>query len=177
MAPHPLSLALAALLVASAVQAAPQLTPTSYLSYVPDLAGNAVFGTLYAAASIALWAHTIRWRSWHALVLPIATTTEALGWFLRIPLRQEQNQDNRGLYIAYYLFLVLSPAGFLAYCYIVYGRLISAADSELIGRAGLKAKSRYSFIPPRLVARFFVISDICTFLVQAAGGGLQTGGN
>jgi hypothetical protein len=144
---------------------------------VPDLAGNAVFGTLYAAASIALWAHTVRWRSWHAVVLPIATTTEALGWFLRIPLRQEQNQDNRGLYIAYYLFLVLSPAGFLAYCYIIYGRLISAADPELIGRAGLKAKSRYSFIPPRLVARFFVISDICTFLIQAAGGGLQTGGN
>ena len=33
------------------------------------------------------------------------------------------------------------------------------------------------FLPPRLIARIFVISDIITFFVQAAGGGLSSSKN
>lgn len=38
----------------------------------------------------------------------------------------------------------------------------------------IKGKSRYSLLHPRLFKVIFVTSDIITFLIQAAGGGLQT---
>ncbi|SPO47852.1 uncharacterized protein PSANT_05540 [Moesziomyces antarcticus] len=41
---------------------------------------------------------------------------------------------------------------------------------------GLMQKSRFSFIPPRLVTRAFVCSDIVTFIVQVAAGGIQATG-
>ena len=71
------------------------------------------------------------------------------------------------------LCIVLSPATFLAFNYIVYGRLIVAIDDSLTNTPGLRAKSRYSLIPPRLVGRLFVWSDVITFLIQASGGGLE----
>ncbi|KAF9185776.1 hypothetical protein BGZ50_002860 [Haplosporangium sp. Z 11] len=36
-------------------------------------------------------------------------------------------------------------------------------------------KSRYSIIPPRIVGRIFIWSDITTFLIQIAAGGLMGG--
>lgn len=38
----------------------------------------------------------------------------------------------------------------------------------------IKGKSKYSIIHPRLFKIIFVTSDVITFLIQAAGGGLQT---
>lgn len=63
--------------------------------------------------------------------------------------------------------IVLSPATFLAFNYIIYGRLIVAVDGSLSKRGGLRAKSHYSLIPPRLVGRMFIWSDVVTFLIQA----------
>lgn len=80
-------------------------------------------------------------------------TVYALGFFLRIAVRQ--NQNSLGLFVVMQLFLVCSPAAFLAFNYIVYGRLIQ----ENIG-------AKYSLIRPSIVARVFVISDVVTFIVQ-----------
>lgn len=53
------------------------------------------------------------------------------------------------------LFLVTSPAAFLAFNYILYGRLVR-------NRVG----DQYSYIHPRIVARVFIISDVVTFMIQ-----------
>ena len=84
-----------------------------------------------------------------------STAVYALGFFLRVPVRE--NQNSLGLFIVMQLFLVCSPAAFLAFNYIVYGRLIQ----ENVG-------AKYSLIRPSIVARVFVISDVVTFLVQVS---------
>lgn len=78
------------------VAATPALTPDSYLAYVPNLAGNVIFGSLYALAAASLWYWSLKTGKW-GLVLPIAVSFESLGWWLRVAMRPESNQSNRAL--------------------------------------------------------------------------------
>ncbi|KDQ62159.1 hypothetical protein JAAARDRAFT_76148 [Jaapia argillacea MUCL 33604] len=82
-----------------------------------------------------------------------------IGYFIRILL--VSNQNSLGDYVGMQLLIVCSPAAFLAFNYIVYGRFII----NCVGR-------QYSLIRPEIVARIFVISDITTFLVQSGGGSI-----
>ena len=164
------------LFCATAVRAEVALAADSLLDYVPDLAGNIVFAILYTLLSAVFFWHVFltgpKLDKW-ALVLPIGSTFEALGFWLRIPMRT--SQASQGLYIAMYLFVVLSPAAFLAFNYILFGRFTAALEGSKPSQ--VRNRSRYSFLPPRMVKRIFVTSDVVTFLIQAAGGGLQTSGN
>ncbi|PWN32224.1 RTA1-domain-containing protein [Meira miltonrushii] len=160
-------------LTAPTLVKAVELQPDSYLDYVPNLAGNAIFGVLYSVLCLVLFYHTLflqrKPQKW-ALTLPIGTFFAALGYWLRIPMRTSQH--NESLYTVMYLFVVLSPAAFLAFNYIAFGRLTAALEGER--PSNVKRKSQYLFIPPRWVKIIFVTSDVCTFCVQAAGGGMQT---
>lgn len=82
----------------------------------------------------------------------VSIAGEAFGLIMRVPL--VNNQGSIGLYVAGNLPVVLSPACFLAFNYIVYGRLI-----PLLGR-------KYSLINPRIVGKLFIISDVVTFFIQ-----------
>ena len=86
------------------------------------------------------------------------------GFFLRIPVRT--HQASTGLVVPMQIFIIVSPAAFLAFNYLVYGHLIVAVDGSLVNRPQRRAKSIYSPIPPRLVKHVFVWSDISTFFVQ-----------
>lgn len=59
--------------------------------------------------------------------------------------------------------VVLSPVGFIAGNYILLGRLARHLDS-----------AQYLLIPATKITKIFVTSDITTFLIQGAGGGLST---
>lgn len=163
---------LVALTSAQSVKAI-ELQPDSLLDYVPNLAGNTIFGVIYSILCLTLFYHTLflqrKPQKW-ALTLPIGTFFAALGYWIRIPMRTEQ--DNQSLYTVMYLFVVLSPAAFLAFNYIAFGRLIAAIEGEKPTK--VQRKSIYLFIPPKWVKIIFVTSDVCTFCVQAAGGGMQT---
>jgi hypothetical protein len=58
------------------------------------------------------------------------------------------------IFVLEQLFIVCSPAAFLAFNYITYGRVISSVGED------------HSIINPRKVATIFVVSDVLTFLVQ-----------
>ena len=77
------------------------------------------------------------------------------GFFLRIPVASNPNSE--GLFIVMQLMTVTSPAAFLAFNYIIYGRLIR-------NRVG----ASYSMIRPQIVAKVFVISDVTTFMIQVS---------
>lgn len=87
---------------------------------------------------------------------------------LRLPLRD--SPDSLGLYIAMDLFIVLSPAAYVAFAYATFGHFAEAATNHTNARA--KGKN-LTLIPARKFATTFVISDVITFLIQAGGGGLQ----
>lgn len=155
------------------VWAAVELQPDSLLNYVPSLGGNTALGVIYTLLAVALYWHTFctgpKIDKW-ALALPIGTMFAALGYWLRLPMRT--SQDDQSLYTVMYLFIVLSPAAFLAFNYILFGRFTAALEGRK--PTEVKRSSAYSFIPPRWVKIIFVTSDICTFCIQAAGGGMQT---
>lgn len=77
-----------------------------------------------------------------------------LGFALRYASNQSPN--NVSLFAVQQLLIVCSPAAFLAFNYIVYGRLISYIGAE------------HSIINPRKVAKVFVISDVATFMIQVS---------
>ena len=77
----------------------------------------------------------------------------ALGIAFRFGLHL--HPESHSLYILEYLFVVLSPCGFIAAEYVLLGRLAR----------WLKA-SQHVLIPPNRITLVFVLSDVSTFLIQ-----------
>jgi len=129
-------------------------------SYNPSKAAAGIAGGLYVLAGLLLFARLVSARSWWGLCLPISAIITGTGFFVRIVLTSSPNSI--GLFAIQQLFIIVTPAAFLAYNYIVYGRfIVKCVDPKC------------SSIRPDWVARIFVCSDIVTFLVQEGGGGLQ----
>lgn len=147
--------------------------------YLPSLPGNAVIAGIYALFSLITFIHWFRSakRARFGICLPIGLLFAAMGFAMRAASRSESTLKSISLYAVLNLFVVLSPATFLAFNYIVFGRMIVALDPTIDESAKRRTKSRYSLIPPRIVGRLFVWSDVITFIIQAAGGGLQAVGN
>lgn len=179
--------------------ATPSGTPTGILKYVPSPGGNYFVGGLYALYAAVLFFYIYRRKDRWALCLPFGCFFSAIGYFVRPS--TDPYDVSLGLYIIQSMFVVISPAAFLAFNYLLYGRMILAVDKEfgssnmdmqamesqpltttekitMLHKAGgpKREKSRYSFIPPRIVGRVFVWSDVATFLVQVSAGGLQASG-
>lgn len=64
--------------------------------------------------------------------------------------------ESNGIYIVEYLFVTLSPCGFIAAEYVLLGHLAR----------WLKA-GQHMLIPPQKITLVFVLSDVTTFLIQA----------
>ncbi|RSH92801.1 hypothetical protein EHS25_008247 [Saitozyma podzolica] len=131
------------------------------LRYVPNKAANIVGAVLYFVVAIALTVQHFRFRANYFLCLVIGAYCEAIGLVLRIIFRNQLH--SQGVYIAMYLFVVLSPCAFLAGDYILLGRIAGHLDGARYLRP----------LKPNLISWTFVISDVITFLIQAAGGGLS----
>lgn len=130
--------------------------------YVPNKAGAGVAAGAFFIASAILFRHTFKARSWWSLCLPIGAFFYALGFILRIALAiNEDTLNNLILFIMAQLVIVCAPAAFLAFNYILYGRLLAG-----------RVNPKYSIMRPEIVSRVFIISDVTTFLLQASGGGL-----
>lgn len=137
--------------------------------------GNIAFASAFLVLAAAHFALTLRSRKKWPLCLPIAEVFSALGYILRILCRS--NQQSIPLYATANLFVILAPAAFLAFNYMMYGRLITVIDGDITPQSKRTAKSRFSLLPPRIFGPLFVWSDVFTFLIQATGGGIQASGN
>ncbi|KAF9121744.1 hypothetical protein BGX30_002400 [Mortierella sp. GBA39] len=146
------------------------------LKYDPNHLGNIVIGGLYAVESLVFFYYIIRHRAKWALCLPLGAIASAVGFFVRVGL--DRQNVSIMLYVVQSMFIVASPSAFLAFNYMLYGRFIAAIDPQFgSDKAQPKMeKSRYSFIPPRIVGRVFIWSDVTTFMIQIAAGGLLGSG-
>ncbi|KAL9931314.1 hypothetical protein V8E36_009824 [Tilletia maclaganii] len=148
---------------------APGVDPTSILYYSPRVLPNAVFAVLYGIVSAVLYIRLIHMRDWWGLCLPIGSTFQAIGFVLRIILRS--SPGSLGLYIMMDFFIVLSPACYFAISYIIFGRFAHNLQHDATIP---KRKENITLLRPRLFGTVFIISDVVTFIVQAAGGAMQT---
>ncbi|WVQ70923.1 hypothetical protein IAR50_000448 [Cryptococcus sp. DSM 104548] len=142
--------------------ASPSTDICNPLRYIPNKAINIAAAVLYFVVAAVLTIESFRWKANYFLALVIGCWCEGIGLVLRVVFRS--NPHSTGLYIACYLFVVLSPCAFLAGDYILLGRLVSYLDAHERLRPLRAAK----------VSWIFIISDVVTFLIQAAGGGLST---
>lgn len=131
------------------------------IRYIPDKAVNIVAAVLYFIVAIILTWQNYRHRANYMLCLVIGAYCEGIGIVLRLAFRN--NPHSQAIYILQYLFVVLSPCAFLAGDYILLGRLVAHLDAPQYLRP-FKAKA---------ISWTFITSDIVTFLIQAAGGGLS----
>ncbi|KIJ04319.1 hypothetical protein PAXINDRAFT_104229, partial [Paxillus involutus ATCC 200175] len=132
--------------------------------YIPNETAAGVAGGLYFLATLLLFWRLFANRSWWGLCLPIGSACMSLGLFLRIPTAMSPN--SLAIFMVQQLFTILPPAAYLAFNYILYGRFIVTC-----------VHPKYSWIRPEKVAKYFVISDITTFLIQGGGGGLEASTN
>ncbi|WRT64236.1 uncharacterized protein IL334_001165 [Kwoniella shivajii] len=141
----------------------PQHDTCNPLRYIPNKAINIAAAVLYFVVAAILTFHSFKpgQRANWFMCLVIGSWCEGIGLVLRVAFRS--NPHGTGLYIVQYLFVVLSPCAFLAGDYILLGRLVSFLGKNVHLRP-LKAK---------WVSWAFISSDIATFLIQAAGGGLS----
>ncbi|WVQ64665.1 uncharacterized protein L199_002832 [Kwoniella botswanensis] len=129
--------------------------------YVPKLGLTCAGIVCYGLLAIAFWARFFaHGRQKYMLTLCIGTTTMAVGFGIRIIMTNKP--DQLGVYIATTLFTLLSPCAFLANDYIILPRLARWLDAE-----------DQLFLRASRVTKTFVWSDVITFWLQAAGGGLS----
>lgn len=140
------------------------------LAYTPSIAGNAMFGIVYETIAVLLTINLFKRRDWWGLCLPIGAFCQGIGFFLRIALAQ--STFSLSLYIPEEFFTVLSPACYLAFNYIWFGRLCQRYE-EYIEECGTKHRKHITFLSPRKFGLIFIVSDVTTFLIQAGGGGMQ----
>ncbi|KAL5511880.1 hypothetical protein ACEPAH_5098 [Sanghuangporus vaninii] len=136
--------------------------PQEAFDYDPSKAAAIAAGVVNTILTVLLFLRLFRWKTWWGLCLPIGTFCFSAGFFLRYA--SAIKTSNLGMFVVSQILTVISPAAFLAFNYITYGRLI---------RTFATGRDRYSLIRPEKVAKIFIISDVVTFLVQGGGGGLQ----
>ncbi|ETW83965.1 lipid-translocating exporter [Heterobasidion irregulare TC 32-1] len=123
---------------------------------------TAVAFTLIMVSALVQSLSMLKWGAWWMLCLVIGEYTFALGIGMRFGLHS--HPDSKGIYIAEYLFVVLSPCAFIAADYILLGRLARFLRCE-----------KHLLVPAHRITAIFLSSDVTTFLIQAAGGGVSIG--
>ncbi|KAL4076044.1 RTA1-domain-containing protein [Scleroderma citrinum] len=142
----------------------PKNDPNNPLKYIPSntLTTVAISVVLVTALIHTFW--SFRYKTKWMLALVIGEYCYAIGFGLRFALHY--NPDSSGIYITEYLFIVLPACAFIAADYVLLGRLAKHLSC-----------GEYVPLPLNKITRVFVISDISTFLIQAAGGGISISKN
>ncbi|KAF8317734.1 RTA1-like protein [Clavulina sp. PMI_390] len=135
--------------------------PNNLLGYVPNPAVTAIVTALYASVSLIMIALLFQGRSRARYMLTIIIVYAA-GVALRFVLKH--NGSSVGLYAISNSFVVLSPCAFIAANYMMLARLARQIK-----------QAHYLLVGANVLTRVFVCSDVTTFLIQAAGGGISTG--
>ncbi|KAG1907124.1 RTA1-like protein [Suillus fuscotomentosus] len=139
----------------------PQNDPCNALGYIASIPPTAVAFSLVLLIAFTQTYRIIykgaRWM-WPMVV---GEYIYAIGFGFRFALHY--NPDSLAIYIVEYLMIVLSPCFFIAANYVLLGRL--ARDIGCTYQV---------LLPVRWLTLIFILSDVTTFVVQAAGASMTT---
>jgi len=125
-----------------------------------ELAGVsiALFSLCMIIHTYLAWKHSARYM----YIIGVTGAAEVLGYIFRIIVA---NHPSINSYIVMELCLLVSPIALAVINYIVVGKLLAQAG-EKVGP-----------FKPQHIARFFLGSDIFSFIIQSGGGGMLASGN
>ncbi|KZS97965.1 RTA1-like protein [Sistotremastrum niveocremeum HHB9708] len=142
----------------------PKDDPCNAIGYITNNTLTAIAFSLYVLVAFFMTFATVRWGAKYMLSMTIGAYTMALGLAFRFGMHQ--HPDSKGMYIVEYLFVVLSPCAFIAADYVLLGRLSRYLKT-----------GQYLLVRPERITKYFIASDVTTFLIQAAGGSLSISSN
>ncbi|KAG6809870.1 hypothetical protein H0H92_014352 [Tricholoma furcatifolium] len=134
------------------------------LGYTPS---NVLTAIALVLILLVAFSQTFCMRKWGPkwmLSLVIGEYCFAVGFILRFVVRADP--DSIAIYAVENMFIILSPCAFIAADYVLLGRLARHLGAE-----------KHLLVPAHKITKYFVISDVVTFIVQASGGGLSASAN
>ncbi|KAI0068733.1 hypothetical protein BV25DRAFT_1817642 [Artomyces pyxidatus] len=140
----------------------PKDDPYNPLGYIASNTLTAIAFSLIMLSAIVETFSMFKWGAWWMSCMVIGEYTFAIGIGSRFGLHT--HPESKGIYIIEYLFVVLSPCAFIAADYILLGRLAKYLNC-----------GQHLAVSPNRIMITFLASDITTFLIQAAGGGISIG--
>lgn len=130
-----------------------------YVRYQPSIAGNGVFlGLMVLLAAIQVFLGVRHKSSGFTWCIVLGLVTEAMGYVSRVLLHG--NPFNRDYFLWYLITLTIGPVFIAAAIYLTIGRIV-----VVYGEGSSRIK-------PRSYTAIFLGCDICSLVVQAAGGGI-----
>ncbi|KAG6890218.1 hypothetical protein C0995_010229 [Termitomyces sp. Mi166 len=130
------------------------------LKYIATDSLTAVSFALVMVVAISQTYCVFKWGAKWMLSLVIGEYCFAFGLSMRFALNR--HPDSLSTYIVEDMFVVLSPCAFIAADYVLLGRMATYLGLD-----------KHLLVSPRKITAAFVTSDVTTFLIQAAGGGLS----
>ena len=135
-------------------------THNDIYNYVPSLPPAALFAALFGIVFVIHLYQLFSHRVWFFVTFNVGIGFEVFGYIFRV--LSVKHSTNVPFYAIDTVLILVAPALFAASIYMVYGRLVTRANAEHL-----------SLISAKRTTRLFVIGDVCAFLAQTAGAGLQ----
>lgn len=128
--------------------------------YDPSIGAAGAFIALFGITTIAQCYWMYRYRSIYYIPMLVGSLFEVVGMIVRIV--STKNPTVIAPFAVQLLFVLLAPLLFAASMYMTLSQLLKFLNSPEV-----------SLIPSKVSTKLFVTGDIVSFLLQAAGGGMQ----
>ncbi|CAI7572993.1 unnamed protein product [Penicillium glandicola] len=133
----------------------------AYVYYVPSLAGNAFYLAIFTILLVFQLVLGIRYRTWGYLAgLFGGLVLEIIGYAGR--LQMHYNPFRFDPYLEYLICLTIGPAFISASIYVCLGRIVVVYGEHI------------SRLRPRTYTIVFILCDLISLLLQAAGGAITS---
>ncbi|KAI5204219.1 RTA1-domain-containing protein [Aureobasidium subglaciale] len=133
--------------------------------YDPSMAAAVIFVVAFALATGLHLYQMIRTKTYFFVPFCIGGVFEVIGFAARARSAEEAPDFSVIAYSLQAILILVAPALFAASIYMELGRIILLTDGE-----------HHSIIPKKWLTKTFVIGDVISFCLQAAGGGIMAAG-
>ncbi|KAL4879846.1 RTA1 like protein-domain-containing protein [Aspergillus karnatakaensis] len=133
----------------------------SFYKYDPSIPGSVIAFILFGVSTIFHTWQLFKEKTWFFTAFLVGAYMMTLGYIART--FSALHTSNLSLFIAQNLFIILPPSLYAATIYMTYGRIVIFIR-----------KDHLSLIAPKRVTKLFVVGDVAAFILQLAGGGMQT---
>ncbi|KAF4760776.1 hypothetical protein N7455_001065 [Penicillium solitum] len=138
----------------------------AFYRYDPSMGGAVLFAILFMGTTFYHIFQMFKTRTWFFIPFVIGGLFEIVGYIGRA-LSSKQSPDwTLGPYMIQTLCLLLAPALLAASIYMLLGRIILVLHAE-----------PHSILKKKWLTKIFVTGDVMSFLLQGAGGGIQSSGS
>ncbi|KAJ6191035.1 hypothetical protein N7519_001056 [Penicillium mononematosum] len=138
----------------------------AFYRYNPSMGGAVLFTLLFMGTTFYHIFQMFKTRTWFFIPFVIGGLFEIVGYIGRAASSKQSPDWTLGPYIVQTLCLLLAPALLAASIYMLLGRIILVLQAE-----------SHAILKKKWLTKIFVTGDVLSFLLQGAGGGIQSSGS